>query len=168
MTRGRKPLNLDRAELVKIIEELESKNVYENRRSLFEDVGKHPLLVERNIKQNTAQTKASMWKIPLKTKSGKGAGLAHTNNFGPTDNRQTRRDKFANSPTLSSAIVKLSKYTPVRFRPLVSKLREGSMVAALRLKCLDCMNYQTSEITRCPITDCSLWAFRPYQKEGDE
>jgi hypothetical protein len=31
---------------------------------------------------------------------------------------------------------------------------------AIRLKCLDCSNYQYTEVRLCPVTDCPLWPYR--------
>lgn len=33
-------------------------------------------------------------------------------------------------------------------------------IKAIRAKCLDCSNYQPSEIRNCEITDCALWPYR--------
>lgn len=33
-------------------------------------------------------------------------------------------------------------------------------IKAIRAKCMDCSNYQPSEIRTCEITDCALWPYR--------
>lgn len=38
----------------------------------------------------------------------------------------------------------------------------GSRDAAIGLKCADCSTYK-GEIINCPIEDCALWQFRPFQ-----
>lgn len=38
-----------------------------------------------------------------------------------------------------------------------------SPLKAIRAKCLDCANHQTSEIRRCESINCSLWPFRAAQ-----
>jgi hypothetical protein len=35
-----------------------------------------------------------------------------------------------------------------------------SMAKAIRLKCVDCGGGSAREVTRCSVTDCSLWQFR--------
>ena len=35
-----------------------------------------------------------------------------------------------------------------------------SSIKACRKKCLECSNFQTSEIEHCPMTDCALYPFR--------
>jgi hypothetical protein len=34
--------------------------------------------------------------------------------------------------------------------------------AAIAAKCLDCMYWQRSRITECPIVCCPLWPYRPF------
>lgn len=40
---------------------------------------------------------------------------------------------------------------------------ESSMRERLKLKCLDCCNWERSEVAKCTIEHCALWAERPYQ-----
>ena len=37
--------------------------------------------------------------------------------------------------------------------------------AAIAAKCLDCMHWQRSRITECPIVCCPLWPYRPFTSE---
>jgi len=32
-------------------------------------------------------------------------------------------------------------------------------MTAIRAKCMECSNFQYSEINRCPVTDCALWVY---------
>jgi hypothetical protein len=47
--------------------------------------------------------------------------------------------------------------------PLVDKVEQGSMAAAVKLMCLDCSGWVKPEIRDCVITSCPLYPFRPYQ-----
>jgi len=38
--------------------------------------------------------------------------------------------------------------------------------AAIAAKCLDCMHWQRSRITECPILCCPLWPYRPFTGES--
>ena len=38
-----------------------------------------------------------------------------------------------------------------------------SLRFAINAKCWDCVCNQRAEVTRCVMTDCSLWAVRPWQ-----
>lgn len=107
----------------------------------------------------------------LKTKKGKRGRAKGTNFSGGT--RQARGDKFREDKSLQDAFSLLKRNTPERFHSTVDKLVEGSMAAAVKLKCIDCSGGDaclsddtrsiTKEIRECPIKDCSLYAFRPYQ-----
>jgi len=37
------------------------------------------------------------------------------------------------------------------------KSGRASKPAAIRIKCLECCNWQPSEVRRCQIRDCALW-----------
>lgn len=45
------------------------------------------------------------------------------------------------------------KYIRMAQRP-----RSGSLVAMVRLKCLDCAAWNSAEVARCEIRTCPLWA----------
>lgn len=44
-----------------------------------------------------------------------------------------------------------------------SKANPKSRALAIRAKCWQCSNFQRKEVTLCPVTDCALWPFRPWQ-----
>lgn len=52
-----------------------------------------------------------------------------------------------------------------KYKSLVDRAREGSLTAAIKLKCLDCSCWQPDEIRHCPCVECSLFPLRPYQKK---
>lgn len=52
---------------------------------------------------------------------------------------------------------------PKAFRAVVAK-SETSRAAAVKAKCLECVGFEMSEVTKCTAKDCPLWAWRPYQK----
>lgn len=52
------------------------------------------------------------------------------------------------------------KYQVKVFRALTIA---GGKANAIHAKCLECSNYQRSEITRCGVNTCALWLHRPYQ-----
>lgn len=57
----------------------------------------------------------------------------------------------------------------IRLTPIEkAKLKPTSLRLAINAKCWDCCCEQRVEITRCQITDCSLWPVRPYQKSVDD
>lgn len=56
-----------------------------------------------------------------------------------------------------------------RYDKLIDKLLSGTVMAAIRLKCLDCQYFQEKEIRNCSIKSCPLWPFRmrrnPFRKK---
>jgi len=49
------------------------------------------------------------------------------------------------------------------YRKAYDRALAGSKAAGIRLKCLDCMNWQAVEIRNCPIVACPLYVSRPYR-----
>ena len=42
----------------------------------------------------------------------------------------------------------------------MTKRAARSPLAAIRLKCLDCVCGQVKEVALCPVKECSIWPFR--------
>jgi len=40
-------------------------------------------------------------------------------------------------------------------------------IKAIRAKCMQCSNWQHSEVKKCPVTDCALWPYR-FGKKPDQ
>lgn len=54
---------------------------------------------------------------------------------------------------------------PKKYIPLYEKAMSGkSRAAGVKFKCMDCSQYSAREIKFCPIPDCPLYPYRPYQK----
>ena len=64
----------------------------------------------------------------------------------------------------SAAVKACMRVMPENRHRLVKRMGQGSLKAAIKLKCLDCANHYTDEIRHCPIVECPLWSFRPFQK----
>lgn len=47
-----------------------------------------------------------------------------------------------------------------KYPGLARRCGEGSPMAALRLRCLDCCAGQPKEVELCPSTDCPSWNYR--------
>jgi hypothetical protein len=52
---------------------------------------------------------------------------------------------------------------PLSYRANYVKAISGSKAAAIKAKCLDCVNWQRKEVEDCSITTCPLHPTRPYQ-----
>lgn len=47
------------------------------------------------------------------------------------------------------------------------ELKSVTPMKATRAKCLECSNWQYSEVTRCEAEDCALWVYR-FGKRPDQ
>lgn len=46
---------------------------------------------------------------------------------------------------------------------LIPDSPRGRAVAVVKAKCLECCNFDRSEIRDCTVLACPLWAYRPFQ-----
>ncbi len=85
--------------------------------------------------------------------------------------RKNRKPRSEKMKAYAETFAELRRQAPERFSPLVAQAEKGSLRAALKLKCLECSSYQSSEVKQCPVIGCALFPQRPYQrsleKEGD-
>lgn len=64
-----------------------------------------------------------------------------------------------------AAIDKRLSIIPKSYRNTYEKaVARKSMRAALKAQCLECVNWEKSEIRNCTALGCPLWAYRPYQE----
>lgn len=177
-TRGRKTIEFDIPTIQKLIMLAEEKNTYSGRDPLYNEVVRlykesgapnadrlTPILVYQRVKKFNLEVKTA----PGKRGRAKGEGFP------------ARRTTPTTSPAKSAHIQKLRRFVinegyphtkdknkpaHVRAIKLVDKVARGSMKAAIRLKCLECANFDREEIKNCQCGDtCSLWSLRPYQQE---
>ena len=52
------------------------------------------------------------------------------------------------------------------YRLLLERSFQGTLTPrqAIKIKCLDCSDYDRDEVEHCQVTLCSLHQYRPYQK----
>ena len=77
----------------------------------------------------------------------------------------TENASRARKDNMSKITAKQAKYlkqsVPERFWERFKKIiLTGPRGPCIRLKCLDCQNYQEAEVRRCTLTFCPLWRFR--------
>lgn len=98
------------------------------------------------------------WKLPTLTQPGKkGRQKGSKITIGKKVSRSEKMKSF------SESFKKMRKHTPGRFAKVLNKVEGGSLKSALKLKCLDCSNYEPKEIKNCRVTSCALYPYRPYQ-----
>jgi len=128
------------------------------------------------ITHSVVMLRANEWKLPRITvagKKGRGAMTAEQKaamQAGRVANRRSKSEKFAENPEIVSAFEQIRARTPERFLPVLDQAENGSRTAAVKLHCLECSCWQTSEVRKCNVMHCALWPFRPYQGavESDE
>jgi len=180
---AKKTIPVARTVLQAAINEVESKQSFSNLSSLHVVVSDRYNASSRDasfpdISPSVVGLRIKEFNLTHKTTAGKrGRGVMTDEQkaamaAGRAGGRRSRSEKFAENPAIANALIRLRVYVPERFHNKVDKVVQGgSMKAAVALKCLDCAGFSTVEIRNCAITQCALWAFRPYQgnaSEGDE
>lgn len=166
-----------RAALVAAIQFCETNGPFANRSLLYSCVAtqyNHAEQPRKHITPSIVLLRIRDWGLTVKTPMGKrgrakGAILSPEHKaamLAGRGQRTPKSERFASDPKISAALSALAQRTPERFKGLVDDIRNGSRNAAVKLHCLECSGYQTSEVADCVCVACPLWAFRPYQKGG--
>lgn len=62
----------------------------------------------------------------------------------------------------------LGQACPKVYQGHVEKMGDGSLRAAVTLKCLECCSWHREAVANCGSSGtCPLWPFRPYQRESE-
>lgn len=160
---GRASLVIDEKALKEEIHKAESSNTFENQARLFEYICRTPWAATikdtlgrpRTLSPANVYQRVIEFNIPLKTSKGKKGGGV--------------RGAVRKARGESSNKTDLLKTVPEKFHPLVKKAANGSLIAKVKLKCLDCCCWQRSEVLTCKDKDCPLWdAFKRKEGKADE
>jgi len=65
-------------------------------------------------------------------------------------------------------VKRVSEYAPSRVKVFLMAYKGVSKAAALKAKCLECCNLETSAISECKIEGCPLWKIRPYRNRKND
>lgn len=157
-TPGRKPLEISIPDFQFILSELETEQKFTTRSSLWEafaqtDWAKN--LKPRPLTAQNAMLLAKKHNLTIQTPIGQ---RGRVKGCGPVPGGGRKKK------TLPENIVEvLAKVVPEKYIKVLNRVKQGSMKAAVKLKCLDCCGFEKKEITLCNIQECSLWSHRPYQ-----
>jgi hypothetical protein len=158
---ARTKLEISKVDFQNVVNELESKQEFSNPSLLWKAVEQSEWaqkLQPRPLTASVAYMRAKELGINYKAKPGKrGSALIGGAPRGPRVPGKKKMKLFAESFAL------MRKTTPERFLPLVDKAEKGSKKACVKLKCLECSGWQSSEVRKCVITHCPLFPIRPYQ-----
>lgn len=160
---ARTKLEINKVEFQKVVTDLEASQNFENPSTLWKaveasDWGK--TLQPRPMTAAVAYVRAKELGIIYKTQPGKRGIQSGPIGGGVPRVRVPRSKKMK---AFAETFAKLRKSTPKRYLPLVDKAEKGSAKACLKLKCLECSNWQSSEVKQCVIIDCPLFPIRPFQ-----
>lgn len=164
MSRGRKPIEIDKAEFQAVVTELEGRKVFPNRTELWEAVADTAWANTRIPRPLTAQVallKAEELGIEIKTVKGK---KGKSKGCGPVSSGGRKKKVFS--------VDNLRKGIPLEERSSLEKTlnraANGSLKARVKLMCMDCTNWQKKEVAICENTACPLHDVRPYKREKVE
>lgn len=64
----------------------------------------------------------------------------------------------------------LTRSVPDKHKIATERVLKGQLPksAAIRIKCMQCTNYQREEVTHCGVVTCALFAVRPYQERQND
>ena len=170
MARGRKKLNIDKSEFQRIVDQLESQREYTNPSELWKAVEATEWAKAQQPRPLTAAVaylRARDFGIVTKTKPGKRGGTMTGERIAKMHSgpRRSRKEKMAGFATTFS---QMRKEYPQTLLPIINRAENGSLRAAITLKCLECSGFVRSEARQCAVTDCSLFPHRPGAKELEE
>jgi len=79
--------------------------------------------------------------------------------------RQNQRSDT--SATTDPSIAARAAIVPIRNRNEYLRATEGKVPprTAIKLFCLECVEWDHDEVRRCPSVACPLWAYRPFQND---
>ncbi len=168
-----KKLEVSHDELQRIVDELENRQTFPNPSALWkavEETAWAKAHQPRPVTASVAYDRAKELGIQYKTRPAKRGLVALTEEqraamLAARKNRKPRSEKMK---AYANTFTEMRHCVTERFLPLVAQAEKGSLRAAIKLKCLDCSNYQPSEIKECLITACSLFPHRPYQRSLEE
>lgn len=163
MSRGRKPIVLDKNEFQQLITKLETEQKFANRTQLWEAVELTSWAKSQQPRPLTGQVamlKARELEISIQTPVGQ-RGRSKGSGPIPGGGRKKRVMDLE-----SVALVKnsFSKEAQVKLAKTFERLANGSMKAAIKANCLDCVGELPGEVAKCEIKKCPMWNFRPYKR----
>jgi hypothetical protein len=169
---GGKRIHFSTEDLISIINELESKNVYRNLFELQTAVANSEWGRSIGISAANVYNYISKFKIEVKTVRGKkGDGLARLHSGATV--RMTTAEKWKDNP-LAQESLKATRAEienlcgKTRHKNLLDKFEAGSRKAKDAIICLSCTGGMTSEIKHCELIACPNFLYRPWKAENND
>lgn len=155
MARGRKPIPVTKEKLQEVVSNLENESNFTSRNALWENVANTEYAKAIGLSPQVAMLKAKTLGVTIKTPLGK---RGRSKGDGPVPNAGKRKGK-----RISLEIVEeMKKEFHSSLHKRIDRAANGSMKAAIGLKCLDCTGGSKKEVALCTLVSCPLWSYRPY------
>lgn len=159
-------LEIDKVAFQKVVTDLEAATTFDSPSALWKAVENSEwakALQPRPLTAAVAYARAKELGIVYKTQPGKPGGKNGLSGGNP--NRTSRGTKMK---AFAETFKRLKLETPKRFLPIVQKAQKGSAKACIKLKCLECSNWDSKEVKLCNIINCPLYPIRPFQPRANE
>lgn len=165
---ARVKLIIDKNQLANTVSEVEASNggAFTTMTLLHEAVAETDWAKNHQPKAVTASVvglRIKEFKIEPITKPGK---RGRSSGFGgrPAGPRTSRKDKI-NTPENNAIFDTLLEQAPTSFHRTIEKARAGSLVAAIKVNCAQCVGFEhvAAFVGGCSTKDCALYPMRPYQ-----
>lgn len=162
LKRGRKPIEVTSAELQAQLIQLEAsqpEGKFNNRSALWDALTETKWAKTRKPRPLTGQVAMLIAKnnnLTISTpvgKRGREKGCAPINTKGGRKRRQMTKEQ---ADALYAA-------TPKKFHKIVDRVVKGSVKARIKLNCLNCSNWQQTEVRHCGLLGCAWYSIRPYR-----
>ncbi len=159
---GRIKVEIDKDIFLSKLEDLEKTQEFTNISTLCVAFSKTEWAVKNGVTPSICTLRLKEFNLldKIKTKAGRrGRQPGQTLSQEHKDKLQAGRERSTDEKYLK----RMLKIVPERFHGTVKKAAKGNKTAVLKLKCLDCSDYQTKEIKECSVCDCPLYHIRPYK-----
>lgn len=170
-------IQVDRDKLVAAIQQAEANGPLSGLTALWKKAAEiyNASVPEAPITHSVVYLRAIEWKLEYKTQAGKKgrsgpmteerkAAMAEARSKMV---RRSRREKMAALPGAEKHFEVLRKTTPKSLHGLVDKVEKGSLTAAIKLMCIECMGFEKKYVWDCRGFTCPMYLHRPYQKAED-
>lgn len=171
MARGRKPIVVNARELQEVITKCEQQmpnGVFRTRQELWLAVCETEWAKgqSRPLQPATAMLKAKELGVSIATpigKRGREKGSARPMGAGGKKRAGMSDKAFKALVSEMPKEVRNAEY----IKKILAKVKERRTTSLLvKLKCLECTNWQRSEVSSCEIEGCALWSIRPYKESN--
>lgn len=160
---GKKTVEIDKQLLESVINKLEESATYANRTELYAATASvlHTEYSYKLFSPAWVYLRVKALDIKLKTPEGRkgvpnGEALKKWREEGKTKPQRKVDD--------STPLIKyFTKEEKGKYLALAKSVKKGSLKAAVKLKCIECSNFQKDEIKNCQVFTCPLWPVRPYK-----